>query len=59
VLGARQGFVLAAEQDERTVGYAAVELLEGADATLAVGPRFGQTPAFAVRRCADGRSPSL
>jgi hypothetical protein len=59
VLGARQGFVLAAEQDERTVGYAAVELLEGADATLAVGPRFGQTPAFAVRRCSDGRSPSL
>jgi ribosomal protein S18 acetylase RimI-like enzyme len=48
VLGNRQGFVLVAELDGRVVGYAAVELLDGADDTFAVGPRHAEVLTLVV-----------
>ena len=54
VLGNRQGFVLVAELDGGVVGYAAVELLDGADDTFAVGPRHAEVLTLVVAEDARG-----
>ena len=54
VLGSGQGFVLAAERDGIVVGYAAVELRDGADDTFAVGPRHAEVLTLIVDHGARG-----
>ena len=54
VLASGQGFVLAAEQDGIVVSYAAVEVLEGADDTFAVGARHAEVLTLVVDHDARG-----